>query len=49
VGNNSYVVVAGDNLSRVAAAHGVSVRQLVLANSILDPDRIAVGQLLFIP
>lgn len=45
----SYVVVQGDNLGRIARAYGVRVEDLVALNSITDPNRIAVGQVLLIP
>lgn len=48
-GETSYVVVAGDTLGSIAAAHGVSVVILAERNNISDPDRIFVGQVLVIP
>jgi lysozyme len=48
-GGNSYTVVAGDNLSRIAASYGVSVRQISEANGIQNPNIVYVGQLLIIP
>lgn len=45
----SYVVQAGDNLSKIASRHGVTVAQLSEANNITDPNRIRVGQKLVIP
>jgi len=35
--------------SRTAAAYGVTVRSIVEANDIPNPDRLRVGQKLFIP
>ncbi len=43
-GQGSYVVQAGDTLSSIALANGLSVAQLVELNSLADPDVIAVGQ-----
>jgi LysM repeat protein len=45
----TYVVHASDTLSRIGRAYGVTVDQLAAANSISNPDRIAVGQVLIIP
>jgi hypothetical protein len=46
----TYVVVAGDTLSKIAEKLGVTVDQILLANpSIVDPNRIAVGQVINIP
>ena len=42
------VVAAGDTLTRIAAAHGVSVGELVEVNG-LSGDALAVGQRLFVP
>lgn len=44
-----YVVQAGDTLSAIAARYGISVPQLVSANQLSDPDRLAIGQRLVIP
>jgi LysM repeat protein len=45
----TYVVRAGDTLSRIGRAYGVTVDQLAAANSISNPNRITVGQVLTIP
>jgi len=45
----TYVVVPGDNLSRIAAYYGVSVQALAAANNIWNPSLIYVGQVLTIP
>ncbi len=45
----TYVVQAGDSLSRIASRHGVTVADLSAANNITDPNRIRVGQKLVIP
>jgi LysM repeat protein len=44
-----YVVVAGDNLSDIAARAGSTVDELVAANCLDDPDTLAVGQELRVP
>jgi LysM repeat protein len=44
-----YVVREGGTLSRIAARSNTSVRALVEANDILDPDRIFVGREITIP
>jgi|SRR5581483_165021 len=43
-----YVVKSGDSLSRIARAHGISLKSLKAANSLAN-DRIAVGAKLKIP
>jgi murein DD-endopeptidase MepM/ murein hydrolase activator NlpD len=46
----AYTVVRGDNLTRVAAANGVSLQELLAANpDITDPNKIQVGQVIQIP
>ena len=45
----SYVVKAGDALSKIAAAHGVKTKDLMAANQITDANKIRVGQKLVIP
>ena len=45
----NYTVVAGDTLGAIAARLGVSLDALVAANSLTDPDQLAVGQVLIIP
>ncbi len=47
-GSTSYTVKAGDNLTRIAKNHGISVTTLKAANN-LRTDRIQVGQKLSIP
>ncbi|TXK60978.1 N-acetylmuramidase domain-containing protein [Alkalisalibacterium limincola] len=46
---SQYVVAAGDTLGAIARRFGYSVDELVVANEIPDPDRIAVGQMLQLP
>lgn len=45
----TYTVQAGDTLSVIAQAHDVSVDQLIVANSITNPDFLQIGQTLVIP
>ncbi len=42
-------VRSGDSLSKIAAAHGVTVAALMAANGLDDPDRLQIGQRLTIP
>lgn len=44
-----YVVKAGDTLGKIAAANNTSVLDLVKTNTIVNPDRISVGQQLKLP
>ncbi|SDI56730.1 LysM peptidoglycan-binding domain-containing protein [Desulfosporosinus hippei] len=44
-----HVVKPGDTLSKVARAYGVSAQEIVEANEIPDPSRLAVGQTFVIP
>jgi len=44
-----YLVQAGDTLSKIASAYGLSVEALVQANGIQDPGSIYIGQMLVIP
>jgi soluble lytic murein transglycosylase-like protein len=46
---STYVVRPGDTLTAIAARHGTTVRALVDANRISNPNLIRVGQLLRIP
>lgn len=48
-GGTSYTVKSGDTLTSIAAAHGTTVDALVKANSIKDPNQLAVGQALKLP
>ncbi|HIV09935.1 MAG TPA: LysM peptidoglycan-binding domain-containing protein [Candidatus Spyradenecus faecavium] len=45
----SHVVEAGQTLSAIGEAYGVSVRAIMRANKISDPTKLQVGQKLFIP
>jgi len=44
-----YVVQRGDTLGRIAVDHGTTVAALLAANRIADPNRIRVGQRIWIP
>ncbi len=44
-----YVVKSGDALSKIAARHKVSVKQVMDLNKISDPNKIRIGQKLIIP
>jgi beta-lactamase class A/LysM repeat protein len=44
-----YVVQAGDNMSAIAQSLGVSLRALLEANGLDDPDRLKIGQKLIVP
>ena len=39
-----YIVVKGDNLTRIAKRYGVTVKQLVAWNGIANPNLISPGQ-----
>lgn len=43
---NTYTVVKGDNLTKIAKAHGSTVAELVKLNSIKDKNKISIGQVL---
>jgi LysM repeat protein len=45
----TYVVQPGDTLTRIAARFGTTVQALVVANNIVNPNLIFVGQVLVIP
>lgn len=44
-----HVVETGQTLSHIAQAYGVSVKAIVDANDLKDPNNLRVGQKLFIP
>lgn len=44
-----YTVVSGDTLSTIAKRYGITLRELIEANDIEDPNFIRVGQKLVIP
>ena len=47
--SGTHVVRSGETLDAIARRNGTSVRELVAANGIADPNRILVGQTLKIP
>ncbi|MBT8199673.1 MAG: LysM peptidoglycan-binding domain-containing protein [Acidimicrobiia bacterium] len=48
-GAAGHVVAEGDYLSTIARDYGVSIAALVDVNGLTNPDRLVVGQTLFIP
>lgn len=48
-GGRWHVVQAGDNLSTIASANGLSLWAVMQANGIANPNYIYAGQLLWIP
>ncbi|MCC7367288.1 MAG: serine hydrolase [Chloroflexi bacterium] len=44
-----YLVQAGDTLSGIAKSLGVTMKALLEANELVDPDRLTVGQKLSVP
>lgn len=44
-----HTVRAGDSIARIASQYGTTVEAIVTANNLANPDRISVGQKLFIP
>lgn len=42
----TYTVVKGDNLTKIAKAHGSTVAELVKLNGIKDKNKISIGQVL---
>jgi LysM repeat protein len=44
-----YIVQPGDTLGAIAEFHGVSIEDLITANSLADPDVLHLGQTLIIP
>ena len=48
-GTKTYTVKAGDTLSGIASRFGTTARKLMALNSITDPNRIRVGQVLKLP
>lgn len=47
--DGTYVIKSGDTLSKVAAAHGISLADLQAANPGVDPRRLHVGQKIVLP
>lgn len=48
-GSGSYTVVPGDTLGSIAKKHGVKVGDLATLNTITDPAKLRVGQVLKLP
>lgn len=48
-GSTLYTVQSGDTLGAIARRFGVTIEQIVAANSLTNPDRLSVGQQLVIP
>ena len=48
-GAKTYVVKSGDTMAKIAVKNGVTLKQLMAANNITNPDHIEVGQTLKIP
>ncbi len=48
-GFDYYIVQQGDSLSSIAAQFGITINALVEANSLVNPDVLAVGQELIVP
>ncbi|MFB7738233.1 peptidoglycan-binding protein [Streptomyces sp. NPDC056112] len=48
-GGTTYTVKSGDTLTSIAKACGTTVDELVKANGLKDPNRLAVGQVLKLP
>ena len=44
-----HTVERGEMLSKIAVKYGVSVEEIIEANEMVDPDKLKVGQKLFIP
>lgn len=48
-GTRPYTIMAGDTLYRLAQRFGTTVRAIMDANPGIDPDRLRVGQVIYIP
>jgi LysM repeat protein len=46
---NYYIIKAGDTLYSIARRYNVSLDDLIEANPGIDPDRLAIGQVICIP
>ena len=47
--SSEYTIQTGDSLSKIAAKHGLSTRELADLNGIKDPNKIRIGQKITIP
>lgn len=47
--SNSYTVVSGDNLFKIASKYNMSWKKIAEQNDIADPHKIKIGQVLKIP
>jgi LysM repeat protein len=45
----SYTVLKGDSLGAIAKKTGAKAQDIIDANKIMDPSKIQVGQVLFVP
>ena len=48
-GETEYIVAKGDNFTTIARKHGVTIQAVIKANPAVDPNRMAIGQVLIIP
>jgi LysM repeat protein len=46
---SEYIVLKGENYTTIARKHSVAIAALKAANPAVDPNRIAIGQVLVIP
>lgn len=49
VGTSSYTIRQGDSLSKVARNNGISLNDLMAANSNINPNRLSIGQVIKLP
>jgi LysM repeat protein len=45
----TYAVQSGDTLGSIASRNGTTIAELVEINDLTDPDRLSIGQVLFVP
>lgn len=48
-GSGTYTVIPGDTLGSIARRHGVKVGELAVLNTVTDPGKLRVGQVLRLP
>ena len=46
---NTYTIVSGDTLSKIASRFGTTYQEIARINGISNPDKIQVGQIIKIP